>query len=341
MPPLWDNELVVDITIPSNGSLTPGSGTVYIGGPQLVNIIGLNVAQYKSAIVWFTDASGLAQGVDYWFMAHFSDATFDGVRQGYYPTGGPTTISSIAQYIVSGVHNSILESPQGNAYLKANNLIQIESQGSATNFQAHATNNIFLDADFDVVLGSLSAPGRNSFLQAVNQIQVQTTNGQIYLMSGLGVIDFLKNSSLTETLEIKGLGTKPYIKAQNSATVDTWIFNTTGGVNINGSLNCTTNWAWYLTPDFRLELHWFIQTAAGNFPLITFLTVPIPAGLNLPQPHSMAGHAPLEGPYGVGQGNSVTVSCRIDSGAGVMYVFINGTASNFFSGGIQYQVDKP
>ena len=66
MSGVWSNLLVLDIAFPSNGSLTPGSGTVYIGGPRLP--AELVAAGMKGAIVFYSVSGDTL--VEYYFLAY-------------------------------------------------------------------------------------------------------------------------------------------------------------------------------------------------------------------------------------------------------------------------------
>lgn len=66
MSGVWSNILVLDIAFPSNGALTPGSGTVYIGGPRLP--AELVAAGMKGAIVFFSVSGDTL--VEYYFLAY-------------------------------------------------------------------------------------------------------------------------------------------------------------------------------------------------------------------------------------------------------------------------------
>jgi hypothetical protein len=66
MAGVWDSILTLELIVPSNGSLTPGSATIYIGGPQLpVELVGYGVT---GAIVWYSDQANV-NVYDYTFIA--------------------------------------------------------------------------------------------------------------------------------------------------------------------------------------------------------------------------------------------------------------------------------
>jgi hypothetical protein len=125
MSGVWSSILNLDLTIPSNGSLTPGSGNIYIGGPQLPPTLPAN---FKGALIFYSDPIGLSQGVDYWYIAHFSDATSDGLEIGYYPTGGPSTVRHSTQFFQNNFDHNVNETVTGIATLQTKTgLVQIKN----------------------------------------------------------------------------------------------------------------------------------------------------------------------------------------------------------------------
>lgn len=74
MSGVW-NTAQLDITIPSNGSLTPGSGTIYIGGPRLPSV--LSSFGVSTGIIFYSDSVGLAAGINYWFIGKYSYPTVE------------------------------------------------------------------------------------------------------------------------------------------------------------------------------------------------------------------------------------------------------------------------
>lgn len=71
MAGVWDAVVTLDITLPSTGQLVPGSGTIYIGGPQLPT--ELMLSGRTGAIVFYSGPVGLAAGIKYWYIS-LSDA---------------------------------------------------------------------------------------------------------------------------------------------------------------------------------------------------------------------------------------------------------------------------
>lgn len=82
MSGVW-NTATLDITIPSDGSLTPGSGTVYIGGPQLPTEIK---SVFPAAIVFYSTIESAV--IKYWFIAHSQNGTISGLVHGYVDVAG-------------------------------------------------------------------------------------------------------------------------------------------------------------------------------------------------------------------------------------------------------------
>lgn len=67
MAGVWSTA-TLDLVIPSTGLLEPGSGSLYIGGPRLPDV--LTDAGINDGFVWYTDEDGFDAGYDYWFLAH-------------------------------------------------------------------------------------------------------------------------------------------------------------------------------------------------------------------------------------------------------------------------------
>lgn len=196
MAGIWSTTLNLDLTIPTNGNLTPGSGTVYIGGPNLPTTLPPN---YKSALIFYTDPAGLAQGIDYWYIAHYSDGGADALQIGYYPTGGPVVLSVINELFLGNRHLVGLDSQKGDIYLR------VLSPDGSGNGQVYIHNN----ADAGVI--------------------------QLATKSGSSQFQTFGRSELIE-LDTRGA---PIIKAWNSPTIDQWqsngsfqTLNTIGGCTV-------------------------------------------------------------------------------------------------------------
>lgn len=275
MAAIWDDILVLDLTLPSNGPLTSGSGTVYLGGPRLP--AELKALGVSGAVVWYS--KGVQSNI--WQYSFIANTPTDGFIQG-----------------------------------------QVDANGVVWNVFTYGQAGTSLQPNLTVSTSSLTLDVENSL--------------------GPGSVYFTANNSLNYGLQIDtGVAPGPCIKAVNSTGIDVWSGNYTAtAVNIDGRSACETRWNWYLSPDYRCELHWEINTTVGVFPTVAFLTVPIPAGLNLPQPHAQT--SPVEGGYGPGVMNSLSTNARIDSGTGNMFVFTNGLVGGTIGNGtFTYQVDKP
>lgn len=174
MAGVWSNILTLDMTIPTNGDLVPGSGTVYIGGPNLPATLP---PQYKAALIFYTDAIGLAQGIDYWFIAHYSDASADALQIGFYPTGGPTVVGTLNNLVLNSRQLSILDSFKGDIFLRvlssdgsgngqivvtnqaSGGLIQLITRDGTTQFKTIGNNNVIeLDTRNDPVIKAWNNP---------------------------------------------------------------------------------------------------------------------------------------------------------------------------------------
>lgn len=66
MAGVW-NTAQLDLLLPSNGVQACGSGTVYIGGPQLPS--DLILGGYTNGVVFWSTPTQCAQGVEYFFIA--------------------------------------------------------------------------------------------------------------------------------------------------------------------------------------------------------------------------------------------------------------------------------
>lgn len=335
-----------DLTLPPGGSLTPGSGTIYIGSTQLpVGLAG--VGGYKSAIVWFTDAIGLAAGIDYWFMAHFSDGGLveDGVRFGYYPTGGPVTVPMVTPLTVGGQKQTIIESPQV-AILKAPSVFVSNTSTGAAIVIGTGGNNVLLGATVvDNVFIEAKANGAGNI--------VVDTGGGIYIcpgsQGGLNDVVFERMSvggvfNTNERIAIKNLGVKPYIKGENSSTIDVWQ-NSATLQTIQGIANCTVGISWRITVDFMVEVRAFIQSGGGLFfAPAAFIQCNMPAGFPTIDVQATTNN---QGPHlvGIASPPQTVIAMRVDPGApAIMYIFIGnipaGTINTFETSGT-FTIAKP
>jgi hypothetical protein len=286
-----------DLTLPPGGSLTPGSGTVYIGGPNLP----ASMSQFESAIIFYSDTVGLAHGIDYWYLAHFGQShvpfTADGIQIGFYPTGGPQTLSMFGVFVDSNGRDDVtIETNTGNIILNSRRQLTLESMANFAMF-------IFSGLDLEMS----SANG-----------------GIVYLASDFGNISFRKAlGSNTEIAEIRNLGTQPNIKALNSVTIDVWQTATTTQT-MNGVAGCTTVFAWRITIDWVVEVRMLFNTPVGSFfTPVPFFSFALPAAF--PTIDSVAA-VNNQGPHLIGIASAPQTPCsvRIDPG-GTGYVFNNAT----------------
>lgn len=239
-----------DLTLPPDGSLTPGSGTVYIGGPQLPAAM----SQFESAIIFFTDTLGLAQGIDFWYLAHFGQTnppfTSDGVQIGYYPTGGPLTKSTIGTFIssITGRDDVVIEAHTGDVQLRTTD----------------GTGSVFLQSGGQVQATAQQAVIVSSGGSGAGQLQLSALNGQVaFLCADFGNISFRKAiGTNTEIVEMRNLGTKPNIKALNSSTIDVWQ-SLASTQTIAGVAGCTVKFDWRITVDWVCEIRVRIDNGAG------------------------------------------------------------------------------
>ena len=82
MSGVWSTP-TLEITVPSNVSPIPGSGAIYLGGPQLP--AELRSYGYTAGLVWF---AGNTSFLKYWFMARESGVDFERWSFGYCDNAG-------------------------------------------------------------------------------------------------------------------------------------------------------------------------------------------------------------------------------------------------------------
>lgn len=306
-----------DLTLPPGSRLGAGSGTVYIGAANLP--AGLNTGAYKSAIIWYTDAIGAALGIDYFFLAFTSDNLPEaGVRFGFYPTGGPTTVPLYAGFDVNNSMESILEAPDA-VIVKTSKTTGNIFIGDAV---AH-TNQLSLQCAGVMFIGSLTNPS--------TQIQMMA-NGNIFISpSNANRVSFVQNLAsafvLTEGIDIVNLGVVPAIKARSSATIDTAWFTDSSVQTIQGIAGCTVKFAWRKTIDWVVEVRVFVQ-APANFTPGTFLQMNCPANFPVIDIDPLVTQGPHITGVAVGS-TSVAVGGRIDPGSpSPLYIFIGSLPAN-------------
>jgi hypothetical protein len=259
------------------------------------------MSQFESAIIFYSDTVGLAHGIDYWYLAHFGQShvpfTADGIQIGFYPTGGPNTLSMFGVFVDSlGRDDVTIETNTGNILLNSRRQLTLQS-----------------------------AAAQSMFLLSGNDLELEALNtGLVYLASAFGNISFRKDiGSNTEIAELRNLGTQPNIKALNSSTIDVWQTAITTQT-MNGVAGCTTAFAWRQTIDWICEVRMLFNTPGGSFftpvPFFsfalpgTFPTIDSVAAVNSQGPHLI----------GIASAPQTVCSVRLDPG-GTGFVFNNNT----------------
>ena len=120
MSGVW-NTATLDITIPSSGPLTPGSGTVYIGGPQLPTEIK---SVFPAAIVFYSTIESAV--IKYWFIAHSQNGTISGLVHGYVSVAGGVI------YLTDQAFYDTVTSDYGHRFTDGGQNVLLQVQGRGT-----------------------------------------------------------------------------------------------------------------------------------------------------------------------------------------------------------------
>lgn len=303
MSGIWSSVLNLDLVIPSNGSLTPGSNTVYIGGPRLP--AKLKAAGAKGAIVFYSSATD-AQA-NYYYIAYIDPGGFGNyvISLGYEEKF--TTI--LRPWLTS------TSSPVGATAL---------TFGTATSINLNSTG---ID---------ITGLGKSVRIRATSGANITLSPaGQVIFYDGSGVVP------VDPRLYIQDLDTtKPCIKAYTPSTdLDQWNQSTRTNVTIGGVANCTVKLDWRLTPDFVLDVRYYVTfpAAPGAAANMSFST---PPGF----PTTDVAPSTARGAYGLcltqAGGGLVNMVTRIDPG--IIYVFTNGTLNiATFEASLTLTIPKP
>lgn len=303
-----------DLVLPPGGALVPGSGTVYIGSKRLPAAM----ASFESALVFYTDPIGLSQGIDFWYIAHFgaSIAPFvaDGLQVGYYPTGGPLTKSNMSAYYVGGTNQIIIE---GN-------------DTGAIQFRQNAGGDLIVKTNTGTVFITTQSPN-------VAAIRLLAPLGQnIVIGEGVNVGQ--------PRVEFKGwnggAANDIYIRASDS-NQDIW--NTDTSVQTIGTVGgCTVKFDWRITPDFVIDVRFFITCPSapgvGAGAVGVNLPVSFPA-IDLGPGTSRGGFTACVGEGGTG---FYPMMMRFNNG-GTCALFTNNNpnSNTIFEGGGAFTLLKP
>ena len=169
MSGVWSTP-TLDLVLPSNGSLTPGSGTTYIGGPRLP--ADLTLLGVDSAIVFYSTPQGLANNVWYWYIAHFTVGTDDLLVEGWMEAGG-------VNHIVK------------NDYVRDGGVTRYRILTKNTQYVELAGTTRVVD-DVGIELRAASAPA--------NGIFINTGAGVIKAIGAGTVLDTWQTSTTTQTI---------------------------------------------------------------------------------------------------------------------------------------------
>jgi len=230
----------LDLTLPPGGSLTPGSGTVYIGGPHLpTEIKALNT--FGAIIFYSGSGDPLA---DYYYIAYFQ---LFGV---YYLSIGYKRHSD--GVLVSRFQTSANTSAQ--TYLSGPDPVADAE---------FIMNQVGISINAYDGLVSLHASVRNIIESKV------TSSGNV------GVT--FRAWTGGDKLNIVSLGTNaPFIRADTTNTIlDQW-HTDTSTQTIGGVANFTVNQAWRLTPDYVIDYRTYI-TGPNPFPVANVAGYNLPA----------------------------------------------------------------
>lgn len=293
MAGVWSSVLTLDLVIPSNGALSPGSNTFYIGGPRIPADLKADGA--LSALIWYSNADGLAAGVDYWYIAHLRlGSQQDLLQAGYKPTGSTRRALWGGWIEASGKEYATFE---------AYNTLNLEATTEDVNVTSvlhdivvTAARAIFIEADY-------TGPGA---------LQLIAPNGSVAMGKASGIPG--------SNLQFAGFNTSRVQMRAYNTDQDKWNSSTTSQT-IGGVANCTVLLNWRFTADYILDVRYFVTfpVAPGAAANMSF---------TLPGSFPTTDLAPLttRGAYGLclsqAGGTLVNMITRIDPG--IIYVFTNG-----------------
>ena len=245
MSGVW-NTATLDIALPSNGRLVPGSGTVYIGGPRLPS--ELKSVGSQGAIVFYGNAGdNLAK---YYYLAYAGD-NFGGyfIRIGYCNlTGQLIDMFKGASYQPGRPGNTSLTGNAGPGETPASLALDVQIRAF--------TYNGYITLETGSFVAGVGA--RSIFLKPA-------VTGEVVAKVGMGGNINYANAGL----KLSNLNSaRPYIKSNGTpfanTDLDYWI--TASSVQNIGGVPCTVDVEWKMTPDYVVELRYKITVTSGTMP---------------------------------------------------------------------------
>jgi len=320
---IWSSVLSLDLTIPSNGSTTAGSGTIYIGGPRLPS--ELVAANFKGALVFYSDAIGLAAGVKYWYLARFTDGIRESLSIGWCDLTGVLTDMISGGYDSSiALFTTLITSGPASVSTQGNDIYAVTSTGDVT---------------VASLIGALKLQGTGTDIDAIanNLIRLRTISNGITFEGPVLNGPVLKVSGLTSSPS--NIKIKVETNGNGFNDQDAWNTNTSVQT-IAGLPGCTVRFAWRWTADYICDARFYITFPGAGLPAVpTFASVALPVALPPVDSNAVVFN---QGPHFTGiyvaGGVQGAVSGRFDTG--IMYFF--GTPANMviLESSVMYTVAK-
>ena len=309
MAGVWSQVRVLDIVLPNNGSLTPGSGTVYIGGPRLPS--ELRSAGYNAALVFYTGTGVVPANIKYWFIAHSSNAVshLDSLEFGW--------VSNLG--IITPVQTIYFDDSSSNFSVNlgfGNKKFNLSSNGAPS---VLSDNGIVISDSSNVGL-QLWTGGLNDILG--DTIDIHTSSGDLVIRPQAGQ-DIAFKSGATSRLAIHNLWTtSPSLKANAANTIlDQWTSQTIN--QVIGGATMTANIDYRVTPDFIIDIRGKIAFSA--VPTTFDFSFPITCPFTIDSgPGSGVGMATFGDSAGVGTPRTI----RTFMGGPGNTVFVQGGVGN-------------
>lgn len=311
MSSIWSSVLSLDLTIPSNGSTTAGSGTIYIGGPRLPS--ELVAANFKGALVFYSDAIGLAAGVKYWYLARFTDGIRESLSIGWCDLSGVLTDMISGGYDSSiALFTTLITSGPATVSTQGNDIYAVTSTGDVT---------------VASLIGALNLQGTGTDIDAIanNLIRLRTISNGITFEGPIINGPVLKVSGLTASPS----NVKMKVTTNGNGVNDQDVWNSSTTLQtVNGIANFQCNIYWRWTADYICEVRFYLLSS-GPVPAGGTLTCNMPA--NFPSVDYAPGNP--RGPAGVaigsGGANLTTMASRIQAGTpNTLQVFMAGNPNN-------------
>ena len=250
MSGIWDAVLTLDLTIPSNGPLVPGSSTVYIGGPNLpAELVALGA---NGAIIFYSSPTDTA--AEYYYLAYFTNGVYFSISIGVKLVGDPilrqtvstssTPTASITQLTGGDSAGGFIAIGDGSIDISSANNADLDISANGTGENTISANTGLLKLFGNT--GGITLQTVNSLLRlqsdhndisiyADTTFRLDANTSFVRANDGMNIVGG-NNAALNGMVTISSTGTVPLIRmrATNGVTFSNSAGNATESAAISG-----------------------------------------------------------------------------------------------------------